>query len=180
MKVILSESQVLNILNEITSEQRMDYLLDKVSEGGIESLTPAEKIELRKLSGEDVSSDEEDYENGEEEYKNEDLEMPEVLEFISNNFPDGITFNIGQSSWEAFIDKEDNEFKISITDGDRLIDVYPFKNGETKLKVLSTERSPFRVNLDKIPTNMDEAEYFVRSLLNVDIPKIITYVLKTS
>lgn len=186
MKVILSESQVLNILNEITSEQRMDFLLDKVSEGGIDSLTPAEKIELRKLSGEDIDSGEEESTTNDfdDEYRNKDLDLPNVIEYIENTFPDGITFEIGHVSWEAYVGEKtyglEDDLKISVTDGDRLIDIYPFKDGESKLKVLSTERKPFGVNVNSIPTNTDEVEYFMRSFINVDIPKIITYVLKTS
>lgn len=192
MKVVLSESQVLNILNEITSEQRMDFLLDKVSVGGINSLTPAERIELRRLSGEDVSSDEENAVNLSDKISNDDesevyddeLELPDVIEFINDNFPDGITFNIGHASWEAFIDREteglESQLKISITDGDRLIDIYPFKNGENKLKIWSTERSPFGITTPNIPSSLGEMEHFMRSLVNIEIPKIITYVLKTS
>jgi hypothetical protein len=171
-------------LNEITSEQRMDYLLDKVSENGFESLSPTEKIELRRLSGEDVGSEEEnDVETSDEtEYNDYNLELSDVNEFIDNNFPDGITFNIGNTTWSAFIDRElkDSELKITITDGDRLIDVFPFKDGENKIKVLSTERAPFTGNIKKVPANMDEAEYFMRTLINVEIPKIINFVLKTS
>lgn len=186
MKVILNESQVLNILNEITSEQRMDFLLDKVSKEGINSLTPAEKIELRRLSGEDVDSDEEETSNDfDNEYTNEDLEFSDVIELISDSFPNGITFRIDNTTWNAFIENEpsgleNNELKISVTDGERLIDIFPFKDGESKLRVLSTERRPFGVNLKGIPTNMDETGYFIRTLINVDIPKIISYVLKTS
>lgn len=190
MKVILSESQILNILNEITSEQRMNFLLDKISHGGLDSLTPAEKIELRMLSGEDVGSDEENSVNLSDKLTNDSvtdydedvLNLSNVVGYIFENFPDGITFEIGHVSWEAFVDKDimEDDLKISVTDGERLIDIFPFKDGESKLKVLSTERKPFGVNVNSIPTNTDEVEYFMRSFINVDIPKIITYVLKTS
>lgn len=190
MKVILSESQVLNILNEITSEQRMDFLLDKVSEGGIESLTPMERIELRRLSGENIDSDEEnavglsDKIAGDEETGNDDeiLDKSNLVGYIMDTYPDGKTYNIGNVTWNTFVDKEMGEdlFKISITDGDRLIDLYPFENGEDKIMVKTTERRPFSLNLQSVPTTRDEMEYFMRSLIHIEIPKIITYVLRTS
>lgn len=184
MKVVLSESQLLNILNEITSEQRMDFLLDKVSEGGIDSLTPAEKIELRKLSGEDISSDEENAANlsskmmdDSGESNDEILNVSNVIGYIFDNMPEGMTYDIQGERWEIFL--EDKE-KILVTDGDRGIFIYPFYNGDSKIVIKSTERSPFRINLNNIPSNKIEIEDFMENLINYEIPKIINYILTTS
>ena len=50
MKIVITESQFKQIVKESMSSRYMDYLLDKISEEGIESLSPEERKDLEYIS----------------------------------------------------------------------------------------------------------------------------------
>lgn len=171
MRIILSESQMVQLIKEITrTNPYVDALLDKILDKGLSSLTDKERNDLDKMSrGQDV-----DYENDEKSqevfsssYENHDMFM--------ELFPDHFTVNVDDDEW--YISKEiepGGEFEIisvSCYAKNMSFEINPFAKEDIFEVITTLNTIGFKVT--SIPKNSEEMGVFVNKFVKIDLPEII-------
>lgn len=182
MKIKLTESQIVKVLSEISDNDIMNHILDKLNLGGLESLTPEDKIKLRQLSGEKVKMPEPEPVN-DEPVNNEENEIRFAsLNFI-DNFPTDMEFNFDGRDFHAEVndieygdvedeyDSTESNF-IILSDGETMVKIYPFYNNTREFKILSNNgyRKSFKFNAE-IPSNEESVILLIRFFIKKTLPK---------
>ena len=190
MKITLTESQLIKILSEISNNDLLNNLLDKVLEHGFESLTPNEKLRLRQLSGEKVEIPREP--EPVNVPVNEPDEENEIrfasLSFI-DNFPSDYEISIGNRLFKSYIndieyadvdtDYELNENNfINFSDGEITVKLIPFVNGTRNFLVISDNgfKKTFKFN-SELPKNNEETSLLIRFFKSHTLPKLLQEVI---
>lgn len=188
MKIIINESQIINVLSEVSDNDILNHLLDKITKGGVNSLSPEDKMKLRQLSGEKVEMPKPEVKK-EVPVNNEENELRFAsLNFI-DNFPTDMDFNFGGRNFHAEIndiefgdveddyDPTESNF-IILSDGDIIVKIYPFYNNTREFRILSGGgyRKLIRFNAE-VPTDEDSVILLIRLFLKQSLPKIMSDVL---
>lgn len=191
MKIKLTESQVIRVLSEISNNDIMNHILDKINSGGLESLTPEDKIKLRQLSGEKIQmpSKPEPENVPDEEINNEENEIRFAsLNFI-DNFPTDMEFNFEDRNFHAEVndieygdveteyDPSESNF-IVLSDGEIMVKIFPFYNNTREFRIICNNgfKKSFKFNAE-IPTNEDSVNLFTRFFIKQTLPKTMQEVL---
>ena len=185
MKIIITESQTKFVIREISKDDAMlDYLLDKVSEVGINGLTDVERLSLRRLSGEDVSSHEEKNDIV-PEVEPEDYDESDKIDYIKHKifdfFPPNSYIKVDGLNWRTFTEESEDTINdgviVSVYEDKHLL-IYPFVNGTRKFEITSSFGKGFTYNFkDKLPESDVEIKNFVLVFLRLLMPKIIKHSL---
>ena len=188
MKIKLTESQIFQVLTEVSSNDIMNHILDKISSGGIDSLTPEEKIKLRQLSGEKVQMPVEP-EPVNEPVNNEVNEIRFAsLNFIEN-FPTDMEYNFEGREFHAEVndieygdveteyDSTESNF-IILSDGEIMVKIFPFYNNTREFRVMSNNgyRRSFKFNAE-IPNSEEAVNLLVKIFVKQTLPKTMHDVL---
>jgi hypothetical protein len=188
MKIKLTESQIINVLSEISNNDILNHILDKINSGGIESLSPEDKIKLRQLSGEKVKMPEPEIVHN-EPVNNEENEIRFAsLNFI-DNFPTDMDFNFEGRNFHAevndieFGDVEDDYDPtesnfIILSDNETIVKIFPFYNNTREFKILSNNgyRKSVKFNAE-IPSDEESVNLFIRFFIRKTLPKTMQDVL---
>ena len=188
MKIKLTESQIINILSEISDNDILNHILDKINSDGIESLSPEDKIKLRQLSGEKVKMPEPEVVQ-DKIINNEENEIRFAsLNFI-DNFPTDINLNFNGRDFHAevndidFGDVEDDYDPtesnfIILSDGETIVKIYPFYNNTREFRILSNNGYKKSVKFNaEIPSNEESTKLFVRFFIKKTLPKTMQDVI---
>lgn len=183
MKIVLTESQIKYVINEVsTDEAMMDYLLDKLSNVGMEGLTPKEQISLRRLSGEDVGDEEtNDVPVAEPEVHDESNDIDYIKQKFFDYFPSNPYVRVNGMDWRTFLETSEDSYNdgviVSVQE-DKHILIYPFVNGTRTFKVTPSFGKGFTYNYkDKLPETDIDIKNFVLVFLRLLMPKIIKHSL---
>lgn len=176
MKIILSESQFINLIKEATkTNPYIDDLLDKILAKGMSSLSNKERNDLEKLSrGQDINYGKQEKEQDifGSAYENHDLFM-EI-------FPDHLTIKVDDEDWHLSKEIEPHgEFEvvsISCDEANISFMVNPFAKEDVFEVVTTMNTYGFKIN--DIPKDSKRMELFVDRFIKADIPKIIRYIKK--
>jgi len=188
MKIKLTEAQIIKVLSEISDNDIMNHILDKINNGGLESLTPEDKIKLRQLSGEKVKMPEPEPVPDEPVNDEENEIRFASLNFI-DNFPTDMEFNFEGRNFHAEVndieygdveteyDPTESNF-IVLSDGEVMVKIFPFYNNTREFRIISNNgfKKPFKFNAE-IPSNEDSASLFIRFFIKQTLPKTMQDVL---
>ena len=163
MKIIITESQVKNIISEIVNDEEMDSLLDKINVSGIDSLTPDEKERMERMS------------YGEEP---EDLSYVKLKFF--EYFPEDFNFKVNNEVWHAYeTEKDSGDRCILITNSTDIIECYPFYKGDNKFVYAMENGNKFTDESKyEAPKDDDEIRDFVDRYTSVILPMAVQYFLE--
>jgi len=188
MKIKLTEAQIIKVLSEISDNDIMNHILDKINNGGLESLTPEDKIKLRQLSGEKVKMPEPEPVPDEPVNDEENEIRFASLNFI-DNFPTDMEFNFEGRNFHAEVndieygdveteyDPTESNF-IVLSDGEVMVKIFPFYNNTREFRIISNNgfKKSFKFNAE-IPSNEDSASLFIRFFIKQTLPKTMQDVL---
>jgi len=183
MKIILSESQIIRILQEQTvnpkHQKYIDWILDKISSGGIESLSDEERTDLDKMSrGENpIETDEPEAKTSVPDEISTNESSGRYEDFMQS-FPDKYNFTVDNEDWYVVKDLEPHgEFDVLMVSNDKILFmIHPF-TANNEFEVV-TSMSSFKFHIKKLPKNYDEMETFVKQFLESDLFGIVKYIKK--
>jgi len=191
MKIKLTESQIIQVLSELSNNDIMNHILDKINSGGINTLSPEDRIKLRQLSGEKIKMPV-DSEVKNDPINNEDNEENEIryasLKFI-DSFPIDMEFKFEGRIFQPEINNmeyidDENEYDptesnfIILSDGKIMVKIYPFYNKTREFRIISNDGFKKTIKFNsEIPSNEDSSNLFVRFFINKTLPKIMQEVL---
>lgn len=187
MKIKLTESQIIQVLSEVSDNDIMNHILDKISSSGVESLTPEEKIKLRQLSGEKVQMPVEPVQNEPENHELNEIRFAS-LNFIEN-FPTDMDFNFEGREFHAEVndieygdveteyDSTESNF-IILSDGEIMVKMFPFYNNTREFRVMANNgfRKSFKFNAE-IPRSEEAVNLLVKIFVKQTLPKTMHDVL---
>jgi hypothetical protein len=181
MKIILSESQLRLVISESINVNRLNYLLDKVSDSGIESLSQEEKEDLDDMSNgrnirkrkhvepeERPQSSAQPHSNissqpdfggfnpndGEED--GEEMEAP--LRHFMDFAPKKHSIMVGNTKWGIEPIEDNTGLHLKISDGEKEFHLTPFVNNmnRTLLDYLNGETDIWNITKEVKPNEMKE------------------------
>ncbi len=188
MKIVISEQQLQEIVIGLYKERYVNYLLDKYSEGGLESLTNQEKDDLRRLSnGEQINralpGDEEEpespeYDDVEDEEPDEEgyaqpreMANDQLKEMFFTLYPYEYKFTSEGSEWVGHVwwEKE----VLVVKSRQVTIEVYPFIN-DHDFKVEAPNGITYTSRVNTLPHNEAEMMQFIQSFNAQLLPRLIS------
>lgn len=163
IKKILSEEVQIK-LNE--SQEYLDYLLDKISEEGMDALSPKEKEDLMKLSkGENIEPEQE-----EEPVESEETDLNRL--FMHYALPHEEVTVDGEEYHAEITDEFSGEhIRVSGPDVDFICS--PFWQGHKGIAIQTSDEQGLLYKVPKPPTNDTEMMSFVQTFYETLLPKII-------
>ena len=188
MKIKLTETQIIQVLSEISNNDIMNHILDKINTSGFESLSPEDKIKLRQLSGEKVEMPL-DPDVQDEPINDEENQIRFAsLNFI-DNFPTDMDFNFGGREFHAEVndieygdveteyDPSESNF-IILSDGELMVKIFPFYNNTREFRVISNNgfKKSIKFNAE-IPTNEESVNLFIRFFIKQTLSKTMQDIL---
>jgi len=175
MKIIILESQVIEILKEQMLPQYkeyMDKLLDKMSSG--KSLSDEEKDDMVKISrGENLEEPQTTDGDSDEEYSESD---PYIM--FMEIFPDSTEINVDDEYWviQKDVDPDLDLEGLLLMSQDRAIFVHPFFNGDKF--VIKKDDENLQFTLNEIPKTPKEMETFVDIFIKRDLKGLVQRLIK--
>lgn len=165
IKKILSEEVQIK-LNE--SQEYLDFLLDKISEEGMGSLSPKEKEDLMKLSKGEMIEPEEEEPTQPEEIEGGDLNRL----FMHYALPHE-EVPVDGKDYHAEITDEYSGEHIRVTGPDVDFICSPFWKGHKGIAIQTSDEQGLLYKVPKEPTNDTEMMAFVQKFYETLLPKII-------
>ena len=161
IKKILAEEVRLK-LNE--NQEYLDFLLDKISEKGIDTLSQKEKDDLMRLSrGEEITTQE-------DEVEEEDIDLnKEFMHFAMEH--EMLTVN-GKEYHAEIVDEASGEH-IRVTGPDVDFICSPFYEGHRGIAIQMSNDQALLLKVDEEPKNKTEMMAFVQKFYETLLPKII-------
>jgi hypothetical protein len=200
MKIILSESQLKLVIKESINVNRLNYLLDKVSDSGIESLSQEEREDLDDMSnGRNIrkrkhvepeerphsnssQSDSGSFEhlgnilnpNNDGEEGGDEMEAP--LHHFMDFVPKTYAIMVGDYKWKIEPIQDATGPHIRLTDGEKEFHVTPFVNNRNRILIdyLNGNTEIF----DAQEVSPDKMKDYVKLFYKEAIPVFIRKALK--
>jgi hypothetical protein len=175
MKLLITESQ----LNRLVEDQHyLNSLLDKISDEGIESLTPEERNDLEMLSrGEELPKPKLPFDKNTGDEDSDVAEGDEVEQAYHLFFKyilddDTVETEIGVYHTELV--ESDGEKHLLVTNGEgNTMYVTPFYNGLRGINVFTKDKRSKEFKLKVIPKDDIEMMEFIEKFISTFLPKII-------
>ena len=207
MKIILKESQIFKILLEISNSDNelLNQLITKIEDNGYESLTPREKLLLRKLTGEKVNVPDEEIEPQEpikepikvqndktESDVDESTEISYASLMFFELFPQNLKLNVDGREFRVVLnDFEEGDVEteyepevhkyIIITDDVVTLKLFPFHNNTRNFIVITEEGTNMKSRYNaKLPSDEKETTVLVKFTTSVMIPKFIKEIINNN
>lgn len=171
MKYLITEQQLKGLLE---NQNLLNALLDKIRNGGIESLSVDEKEYLDRLSkGEEFDSEDDDLDNDEfDEESYYDFQSPVVSFF--NMIPTFKEIEVNDENYGVSVN--DDEFGDSIVVSGPNIEIYivPFWENTGDIKIDTVSGRSLKLKSNKIPEDTKSMREYIDNFYSEIIPKIIT------
>lgn len=198
MKIKLTESQLKKIIKESVSQRYMDYLLDKISEKGMDSLTPDEKEDLihfsqgrnveKEIPGQvqkdqkpqpQTSIDGDDFDDEDDEFDNEEIPENELYTVFISIVPEDHIIKIKGKPWHIINqeDQSNNLHGLLVTNGNKQYVLTPFWNGQN-IKLSRPDGKDISIPIKKNPSNIKEMKNMIVYIYEKVIPLFITSFFK--
>jgi hypothetical protein len=163
MKIIITEVQ-LNELNR-QSEIYLNYLLDKISQSGWESLTNDEKEAMNKMSKDENAID-----------PKKKIDIKTIATLFKSLFPDKFNIVVNNENWEVKLSKTDEtQTHLMVVNTIKQIHflVIPFAEHQPIMRVVVRgERFDGRIE-ENMPKTKQEVEEFYHEFVENGLPSLI-------
>lgn len=173
MKIIISESQLLEYMRVDSNEKVINNILEKISKDGEAALSDEEKNilyqyangvkpEIKKSTQEIPSDNEEPV---------QDERLPELTLLFMDIYPESDNINIGDENWN--IEQENTGESLIVQNENGIhFNIYPFSKEIDKI-VISNNDFSFSFNLTKNIEDYNIMRRFVDSFKTQIFPQII-------
>jgi hypothetical protein len=177
-KILLEESQ--SILIKETQEY-LDSLLDKISEKGMESLTPKEKVDLTRLSqGEDIEPEDDEQSQQDYEQEGEDLMDLDRNKMFMHYVMQEEVLNVDGKDYYVEVVEEPSGEHIRVSGPDSDFICSPFFEGHEGIAIQTSHGQALLLKVKENPQTSKEMMTFVQKFYESYLPKIIRKVSSLS
>jgi hypothetical protein len=164
MKILVTEAQLSELNRQ--SEKYLDYLLDKIATGGINSLDDHEKEELLQMSKDENPID-----------PKKELDIKDIATLFKSFFPKNFNVSVNEDNWNVtLIDKTDeSQIRLMVDNpvNHRHFLVIPFADYQPIIRVVVyQERFDGPLN-EQMPKNREEVEEFYHEFMENGLPQLI-------
>jgi hypothetical protein len=181
MKIIISESQLLEYMHIDGNEKIINNILEKIGKDGEAALSDKEKNILYQYangvkpefqkSTQEIPSDDTDSYPEYNEKPGQDEHLPELTLLFMDIYPESDNINIENENW--FIEQEDTGESLNVQNESGIqFNIYPFSKEKDKIIINNNDFS-FSYNLTKKIEDYNIMRKFVNSFKTQIFPQII-------